>query len=152
MGASESAPMGALGSAPLPPLEAPTQDRFENMLLGMAIGDAVGASVEGNSPDACRHQLRLIADALRQAPDGSTLHAFDGHFPFGQITDDTQLAREVILGAKDSWDAHQAVEAPAATSAWTLDAAFVAQRFAAMYKAHAMVHELANHDLVHVSY
>jgi hypothetical protein len=67
-------------------------------------------------------------------PDG--WHSFDGHFPFGQITDDTQLAREVILGAVDAWS-----EAPVQSrvSGDWFDASVVAKRFAAMYKDHKMV-------------
>ena len=165
-------------------LATPTLARFEGVLLGMAIGDFVGAFVEGNSPAesaaAVDRVARCVREQVRTFPDSQSvvredvlwgrirplvrpsLHAsyflsapliiqyflfgqcfplshlqsvlplhrnpahalpppvldsatndalrlafaaFDGHFRFGQITDDTQLAREVTLAAAASMSA-----------------------------------------------
>jgi ADP-ribosylglycohydrolase len=66
--------------------EFPTREQFAGCLIGQALGDALGSPVEGASPAICR---QYVEDAL----DGAGLPAQG----FGQYTDDTQLARELML-------------------------------------------------------
>ncbi len=68
----------------------PHKDQYSGCLIGQCLGDALGFVVEGFSPEACK---RYIEDILR------TGQAIDfGHFPFlfGQYSDDSQLARELM--------------------------------------------------------
>ncbi|MCB9891419.1 MAG: ADP-ribosylglycohydrolase family protein [Planctomycetes bacterium] len=67
------------------------RSRIRGCLVGQALGDAFGFPVEGYGPDVCRP----YADA-HLGPD-ATLPRGRSPFPFGQITDDTQLARELVL-------------------------------------------------------
>lgn len=64
---------------------------FAGCLVGEALGDALGMPVEGEPPEACR---AYVKDVVRT----SQLESFPAKiFPFGQYTDDTQLARELLL-------------------------------------------------------
>jgi ADP-ribosylglycohydrolase len=69
-------------------------DRLAGCLLGQALGDAVGFVVEGEPPEeaaAYAADWRAgQADRRRRDP-----------FPFGQYSDDTQLARELLLVFRD---------------------------------------------------
>ena len=68
----------------------PHRDQFSGCLIGQCLGDATGFVSEGFSPAACK---RYIEDYLR------TDHAGEfGRFPFqfGQYSDDSQLARELM--------------------------------------------------------
>ena len=83
--------------------ELETGDRFAGCLVGQAVGDALGFIVEGSGPDVC---AEYVETALR--PRRLTGRA-GGAFPFGQYSDDTQLARElatslVICGGFDPAD------------------------------------------------
>lgn len=68
----------------------PHKDQYSGCLIGQCLGDALGFVVEGFSPQACK---RYIEDILRT---GQTIDF--GHFPFlfGQYSDDSQLARELM--------------------------------------------------------
>jgi ADP-ribosylglycohydrolase len=68
----------------------PHKDQFSGCLIGQCLGDALGFAVEGFSPRACK---RFTGDFLRA---GKPIDF--GHFPFsfGQYSDDSQLARELI--------------------------------------------------------
>jgi len=66
-------------------------DRFAGCLVGQALGDALGFIVEGNSPEEC---AAYVESAVR--PRRLTEHS-RGPLPFGQYSDDTQLARELAL-------------------------------------------------------
>ena len=68
----------------------PRQDQFAGCLIGQALGDALGFVVEGYPPEICR---RYVDDLLRAGRAGE---AGRGPYPFGQYTDDTQLARELV--------------------------------------------------------
>ncbi|MFA6054362.1 MAG: ADP-ribosylglycohydrolase family protein, partial [Thermodesulfovibrionales bacterium] len=68
----------------------PNKDKFSGCLIGQCLGDAVGFAVEGYSPAACK---RYIEDFVKTDKVGEF-----GHFPlpFGQYSDDSQLARELM--------------------------------------------------------
>jgi len=68
----------------------PHKDQFSGCLIGQCLGDATGFVVEGFFPAACK---RYIEDFLRTERTGEF-----GRFPFhfGQYSDDSQLARELI--------------------------------------------------------
>jgi ADP-ribosylglycohydrolase len=69
----------------------PSPAQFAGCLIGQCLGDALGFPVEGQPRAVC---ARYIAEALHPentAPRGRA------PFPFGQYTDDSQLARELML-------------------------------------------------------
>lgn len=76
--------------APLP-RPRPTLDQLSGALLGLAVGDAVGAVVEALPPEAARSYVEGVLRPGRIPARGRAA------FPFGQVTDDTQLARELLL-------------------------------------------------------
>ena len=69
----------------------PSREQWIGCLLGQCIGDAVGAPVEGLPPKDCQKHVDKV---LRQ---GLLDDAFLGQSRFGQYTDDSQLARELLL-------------------------------------------------------
>jgi ADP-ribosylglycohydrolase len=71
------------------------EERLFGCLLGQAVGDALGFLVEGRPPKVC---ARYVKDVLR-AGRAATVSAKS--FPFGQYTDDTQLARELVVSYVD---------------------------------------------------
>ncbi len=75
-------------------------DALEGALLGLALGDALGFVVESQAPRAARE---YVESALRSGRAGTRAHPA---FPFGQYSDDTQLARELLLSirASNGWD------------------------------------------------
>lgn len=68
----------------------PRPEQFSGCLIGQCLGDALGFLVEGEGPDTCRH---YVDDVLRAGRAGERSR---GGFPFGQYTDDSQLARELL--------------------------------------------------------
>ena len=75
---------------PLPP----STDALAGSLLGLCLGDALGAPVEStHHRQAARYAVELRAGRL---PASSR----DAH-PFGQYTDDGQLARELLISIRD---------------------------------------------------
>lgn len=74
------------------------KSRFVGCLLGKAAGDAVGAPVEFKGPDVCQ---QYIEDHIRPKDFEGVVREYEGPFPFGQYTDDTQLARELMLSLVD---------------------------------------------------
>lgn len=81
----------------------PGEDRFIGCLIGQCLGDALGFVVEGHGPAACR---RYVEEVLRSGRAGAMGRA---PFPFGQYSDDSQLARELLqsyveLGRFDAAD------------------------------------------------
>jgi ADP-ribosylglycohydrolase len=68
----------------------PRKDQFSGCLIGQCLGDALGYAVEGFPPEACK---RYVEDVLKTDRVGEF-----GHFPlpFGQYSDDSQLARELL--------------------------------------------------------
>jgi len=67
-------------------MEFPTRDRFAGCLVGQALGDALGCPVEGWGPEVCAPYVDSSVFGVRGR----------GRFSFGQYTDDTQLARELL--------------------------------------------------------
>ena len=65
-------------------------------LLGQALGDALGFVVEARPADVAR---RYVDQYLRPGRAGELSHP---DFPFGQYSDDTQLARELLLSLVDA--------------------------------------------------
>jgi ADP-ribosylglycohydrolase len=69
-------------------------------ILGQALGDALGFVVEAEPPEVAR---AYVDDWLRAGRAGERSHP---QYPFGQYTDDTQLARELLRSFEQArgWD------------------------------------------------
>ncbi|MBA3260209.1 MAG: ADP-ribosylglycohydrolase family protein, partial [Gemmatimonadales bacterium] len=78
----------------------PPADSLAGSLLGLALGDALGFVVEAQPPDVARDYVSGWLQAGRAGERGHP------DFPFGQYSDDTQLARELLLSVRDAkgWD------------------------------------------------
>jgi ADP-ribosylglycohydrolase len=76
----------------------PTVDQVAGSVLGLALGDALGAPVEACPPSDAR---RYVETSLR--PRLPPSRGRDGR-AFGQVTDDTQLARELLQSIADAGD------------------------------------------------
>ena len=70
--------------------------RLTGALLGQAVGDAVGFVVEGLPADTAAAYVR---DRLACGRAGEQAHP---RYPFGQYSDDTQLARELLLSVREA--------------------------------------------------
>jgi ADP-ribosylglycohydrolase len=77
-------------------------DRLAGCLLGQAVGDAVGLVVEGKPPGEAAAYASEWVRAGRADQRGRD------PFPFGQYSDDTQLARELLLVFRDTGQLHPA--------------------------------------------
>jgi ADP-ribosylglycohydrolase len=71
-------------------MSGPRKDQFVGCLIGQCLGDALGFVVEGYPADHCR---RYVRDWLEAGRAGEISRP---PFPFGQYTDDSQLARELL--------------------------------------------------------
>jgi ADP-ribosylglycohydrolase len=69
-------------------------NRLAGSLIGQALGDALGFPMEGEGAPDCAAYAAEVVRAGRIPASG-----FDG-FPFGQYSDDTQLARELVISWK----------------------------------------------------
>jgi ADP-ribosylglycohydrolase len=67
-----------------------TGDRLAGSILGQALGDALGFVVEAQPPEVAR---AYVNEWLRTGRATERSHP---QFPFGQYSDDTQLARELL--------------------------------------------------------
>ncbi len=88
----------------------PAREKWSGCLIGQCLGDALGAPLEGRDPHSCAN---YVARVLRAASPSAAIKAAAAHLPpseppLGQYTDDSQLARELML----SYDACGAFEAP----------------------------------------
>ncbi len=68
----------------------PTKDQFSGCLIGQCLGDALGFPVEGYPPEVCG---RYVEEFLKSGRAGEIGRE---PFAFGQYTDDSQLARELL--------------------------------------------------------
>jgi ADP-ribosylglycohydrolase len=68
----------------------PKADQFAGSIIGQCLGDAVGFPVEGQPRAVCARYAEIELDRQNPAPLGRT------PFRFGQYTDDSQLARELM--------------------------------------------------------
>ncbi|HIJ43414.1 MAG: ADP-ribosylglycohydrolase family protein [Rhodospirillales bacterium] len=68
----------------------PAADRFTGCLIGQCLGDALGFIVEGQPPAACRNYVETLMKS------GGAEKGRRGPFAFGQYSDDSQLARELM--------------------------------------------------------
>ena len=77
-----------------------TADSLAGSILGQALGDALGFVVEAQPPEVARV---YVEGWLRSGRAGQWSHP---HFPFGQYSDDTQLARELLRSFREAgrWD------------------------------------------------
>lgn len=71
-------------------------DRLVGSILGQALGDALGFVVEAQPPEVARV---YVEGWLRAGRAGEWPHP---RFPFGQYSDDTQLARELLRSFSDA--------------------------------------------------
>jgi ADP-ribosylglycohydrolase len=66
------------------------EEDFSGCLIGQCLGDALGFPVEGYPPDICHQYVNgILKKGLAREKGRSP-------FPFGQYTDDSQLARELL--------------------------------------------------------
>ncbi len=81
-------------------LEPTVEDCLAGALLGLALGDALGFVVEAAPPEDA---ASYVDGWLRTGRAGERAHP---RFPFGQYSDDTQLARALLLGIREAggWD------------------------------------------------
>src|SRR5262249_23617542 len=82
------------------PMQRSLADALAGCLLGQALGDALGFIVEAAPPDVAEE---YVEECLQRGRAGDRAHP---DFPFGQYTDDTQLARELLCSLRDigGWD------------------------------------------------
>jgi ADP-ribosylglycohydrolase len=75
-------------------------DRLVGCMLGQALGDALGFIVEAQAPEVAQ---AYVNQWLRPGRAHERSHP---HFPFGQYSDDTQLARELLRSFREAggWD------------------------------------------------
>jgi hypothetical protein len=69
----------------------PSVSSFAGCLIGQCLGDALGFIVEGSGPDECQAYVENLKQPCNLA------HYRRGHYGFGQYSDDSQLARELML-------------------------------------------------------
>lgn len=81
----------------IPIRDRPSRDHYAGCLVGQALGDAMGFIVEGQEPTVCAN---FVATTIRS---GRIERARRGQYDFGQYSDDTQLARE-MLRSFVAWD------------------------------------------------
>ena len=74
----------------------PTLIQYQGCLIGQCLGDALGFPVEGHGPENCRQYVEKYLNVTPEKMLGC------GHYPFGQYTDDSQLARELIQSYIDN--------------------------------------------------
>lgn len=68
----------------------PTEDRFTGCLIGQCVGDACGFIVEGAPPEECRQYIETVLQP------GNVEGQRRGPYRYGQYSDDSQLARELL--------------------------------------------------------
>lgn len=76
----------------------PLEDKYAGCLVGKAVGDALGAPVEFKGWQTCRD---FCDQHVRPLDFEGVVRTYEGPFPYGQYTDDTQLARELAISIKE---------------------------------------------------
>ena len=76
-------------------MSSPGDEAVTGALIGLALGDAIGFVVEAQPPSIAEEYSRQ----LRAGRAGERAHP---RHPFGQYSDDTQLARELLLSVADA--------------------------------------------------
>ncbi len=74
----------------------PSKDLFAGCLLGQCLGDALGFPVEGTLPDACSLYVEKVLEGLMNRDFGPEKMDISP-YTLGQYTDDSQLARELMI-------------------------------------------------------
>ncbi len=77
-------------SAVLPVRPPPARERLAGSLIGQCLGDALGFVVEGHSREVCQEYVEEVLLTEKAGTIGRSSHKF------GQYTDDSQLARELM--------------------------------------------------------
>lgn len=70
-------------------------DHFSGCFMGQCLGDALGHPVEGFSSDECLDYLHQQVKPLWYVSDAEL------RYPFGQYTDDSQMARELLASLSE---------------------------------------------------
>jgi ADP-ribosylglycohydrolase len=78
----------------------PQEGSFTGCLIGQCLGDALGFPVEGAPPNLCRDYVDHIMKPLKSGRTPAEIPHM-GPFRFGQYTDDSQLARELMISYAD---------------------------------------------------
>ncbi|GAB6051572.1 ADP-ribosylglycohydrolase family protein [Magnetospira thiophila] len=78
-------------------------DAFAGSLIGQCVGDALGFIVEGQLDTVCRgHVDAVLGGAVgSHDPHGRIPEIYRGIYPMGQYSDDSQLARELLISFRD---------------------------------------------------
>ena len=76
-------------------MRSPDANKYAGCLIGQCLGDALGFIVEGQPTASCSS---YVDDFVRTGKTGQLRR---GRYPFGQYSDDSQLARELILSIVD---------------------------------------------------
>ena len=74
----------------------PSKESFSGCLLGQCLGDSLGFPVEGSPPDSCRLYVEKVLGGLKDETFGPEKIDISP-YRFGQYTDDSQLARELMI-------------------------------------------------------
>lgn len=74
----------------------PSRDLFSGCLLGQCLGDALGFPVEGTLPEACELYIEQVLTGLKEGSFGPEKMDISP-YTLGQYTDDSQLARELMI-------------------------------------------------------
>jgi ADP-ribosylglycohydrolase len=75
---------------------APSEDSFTGCIVGQCLGDALGFPVEGAPADSCALYIEKVLDGLMDGSFGPEKIDIEP-YRFGQYTDDSQLARELMI-------------------------------------------------------
>ena len=76
-------------------MEKPRKEQFSGCLIGQSLGDALGAPVEGQRPKITAGYINAFLRTTLVGSFGRPGYAF------GQYTDDSQLARELMQSYAD---------------------------------------------------
>ncbi|CCQ74949.1 ADP-ribosylglycohydrolase family protein [Magnetospira sp. QH-2] len=79
-------------------------DAFSGSFIGQCVGDALGFIVQGQLESVCRgHVDAVLGGAVgSHDPHGRIPEIHRGIYPMGQYSDDSQLARELMISYRDN--------------------------------------------------